>query len=185
VQNPYALSTDRGLSTTDQRQRFVMQAVAEPRPFRGDRPALRAIFNNWKFSQVTTMGTGRPVSASVSGDANGDSNIGNDRLPGLGRNSLIGPDYASTELRVTRQIRFTARYRLELRAEGFNVLNRNNKKITSTDDGFASTAADFQPGGYLVGSTMYPARYVTNAQFMQPLSSYIPRQIQFSARIKF
>jgi hypothetical protein len=185
VQNPYALSTDRGLSTTDQRQRFVLQAVAEPRPFRGDRPVLRAVFNNWKFSQVTTIGTGRPVSASVSGDANVDGNVGNDRLPGLGRNSLIGPDYASTELRVTRQIRFTARYRLELRAEGFNVMNRNNKKITSTDDGFASTAADFQPGGYLVNSTMYPARYVTNSQFMQAISSYIPRQIQFSARFKF
>ncbi len=185
VQNPYAVNTDRGLSTTDQRQRFVLQAVAEPRPFRPSEPVLRALLNNWKFSQVTTVGSGRPVTADVSGDANADGNIGNDRLPGLGRNSLIGPDYASTELRVSRHFRLNARYRLELMAEGFNVLNRDNKKITTTDDGFVTTAADFQAGSYLVGSTMYPARYVTNSQFMQAQSSYIPRQVQFSARLKF
>ncbi len=185
VQNPYALSTDRGLSTTDQRQRFVLQTVAEPRPFQPDEKFLRALLNNWKFSQVTTIGSGRPVTAEVSGDANADGNIGNDRLPGLGRNSLIGPDYASTELRVSRNFRMTPRYRLELMAQGFNVFNRDNKKITTTDNGFVTTAADFETGSYLVGSTMYPARYVTNAQFMQAQSSYIPRQVQFSARFKF
>ncbi len=185
VQNPYALNADRGLSTTDQRQRFVLQAVAEPRPFHRDQAVLRSLFNNWKFSQVTTVGSGRPVNAEVSGDANADGNIGNDRLPGLPRNSLVGPDYASTELRVSRNIRLNARYRFELLVEGFNVMNRDNKKITTTDNGFVTTAADFQEGSYLVGSTLYPARYVTNSQFMQADSSYIPRQIQFSARLKF
>jgi hypothetical protein len=185
VQNPYALKTDRGLSTTDQRQRFVMQAVAEPRPFHRDQPVLKALLNNWKFSQVTTIGSGRPVSALVNGDANADGNLGNDRLPGIGRNSLIGPDYASTELRVSRQIRLNARYHLELMAEGFNVMNRDNKKLTTTDDGFTTTAADFQTGAYLLGSTMYPGRYVTNSQFLQPQSSYIPRQIQCSAKLRF
>lgn len=185
VQNPYALATDRGLSSTDQRQRFVLQGVAEPRPFQRDQPVLRAVLNNWKLSQVTTIGTGRPVSAMVSGDANADGNIGNDRLPGIGRNSLIGPDYASMELRLSRQLRLSPRYRLELRVEGFNVLNRDNKKLTSTDNGFTTTAADFQVGAYLVNSTMYPARYVTNPQFLQPESSYIPRQVQVSAKLKF
>ena len=185
VQNPYALKTDRGLSSVDQRQRFVLQAVAEPRPFRREQPVLRALLNNWKLSQVTTIGAGRPVAALVDGDANADGNLGNDRLPGVGRNSSIGPDYASTELRVTRQFRFTARYRLELMAEGFNVMNRDNKKITSTDNGFSTTAADFQQGEWVLGSRMYPARYVLNSQFMQPQSSYSPRQIQFSARLRF
>jgi hypothetical protein len=185
VQNPYALKTDRGLSATDQRQRFVLQAVAEPRPFHREQPFLRAVLNNWKLSQVTTIGSGRPITAFVSGDANADGNLGNDRLPGLGRNSLIGPDYASTELRVTRQLRFTPRYRLELMAEGFNVMNRDNKKITSIDNGFTTTAADFQPGDYRVSSRVYPGRYVLNPQFMQPQSSYTPRQLQFSVRLRF
>lgn len=185
VQNPYALQTDRGLSTTDQRQRFVLQGVVEPKPFSGDQRVLRAVLNHWKISEVTTVGSGRPVNPQVSGDANADGNIGNDRLPGLGRNSLTGPDYASTELRVTRQVRLTARYRMELMAEGFNVMNRDNKKLTSTDNGYTTTAADFQSGSYLVGSTAYPARYVVNSQFMQAQSSYIPRQIQVSLRMRF
>ena len=185
VQNPYALQTDRGVSSTDQRQRFVAQAVLQPRPIHSDHAAVKALLNNWKFSQVTTIGAGRPVSATVSGDANADGNIGNDRLPGISRNGLIGPDYASTELRITRQIRITARYRLELLGEGFNVMNRDNKKLTTTDNGLTTTAADFQQGGYRIGGEYYPARYVLNSSFMQPQSSYIPRQIQFSAKLRF
>lgn len=184
VQNPYALKTDRGLSTTDQRQRFVIQAVAEPR-VRVDQLFVRRLLNGWKFSGFTTIGSGRPVTADVNGDANADGNIVNDRLPGLGRNSLVGPDYASVELRISRQIRFSARYRLELLAEGFNVMNRDNKRITSTDQGLVSTAADFQYSSYLIGSAYYPGGYTMNPTFMQPQSSYIPRQIQFSARLRF
>ncbi|HEY3929202.1 MAG TPA: TonB-dependent receptor [Candidatus Koribacter sp.] len=184
VQNPYALKTDRGLSTTDQRQRFVIQAVAEPR-FRVSAPLAKALVKNWKLSQVTTIGSGRPVSALVSGDANADSNIGNDRLPGIGRNSLTGPDYASTEMRLTKLLRITARYKLELMAEGFNVMNRDNKKLTTTDNGFATTAADFQYYSGVLKATNYPARYVLNSSFMRAQSSYIPRQVQFSAKLKF
>src|SRR5581483_2613117 len=137
------------------------------------------------ISQVTTIGSGRPVSALVSGDANADGNIGNDRLPGIGRNSLVGPDYASTEMRLAKLLRITARYKLELMAEGFNVMNRDNKKLTTTDNGFATTAADFQYVSGVVQATNYPARYVLNSEFMQAQSSYIPRQVQFSAKLKF
>ena len=185
AQNPYALQTDRGLSTTDQRQRFVLQSVAEPRPFHRDQAVLKFLLNDWKVSQVTTIGSGRPVSALISGDANADGNLGNDRLPGVGRNSYVGPDYASTEFRLTKNFRLSARYRLELMAEGFNVMNRDNKKITSNDDGYSSTAAEFEQGAYLVGSTVYPGRYVLNSQFMKADSSYNPRQIQFAAKLKF
>ena len=49
------------------------------------------------------IGSGRPVSATVTGDANQDGNNSNDRLPGVSRNSLLGPDYATTDLRLTRR----------------------------------------------------------------------------------
>jgi hypothetical protein len=70
-------------------------------------------------------------------------------------------------------------------AEGFNIMNRDNKKITSIDNGFTTTAADFQTGDYRVSSRVYPGRYVLNPQFMQPQSSYTPRQLQFSVRLRF
>lgn len=185
VQNPYSLQTDRGLSTTDQRQRLVLQSVLEPPKIHGDHPAFKFLLDGWKISQVTTVGSGRPVSGLISGDANADGNVGNDRLPGVGRNSFVGPDYASTEFRITKNFRLNARYRVELMAEGFNVLNRDNKKLTATDDGYSSTAAKFEQGAYTVGSTIYPGRYVLNPSFLQPDSSYNPRQIQFAAKLKF
>ena len=49
------------------------------------------------------IGSGRPVSATVTGDANQDGNNTNDRLPGVSRDSLVGPDYATTDMRLTRR----------------------------------------------------------------------------------
>ena len=65
-------------------------------------PLLQRLEN----SSVINYGTGRPVNATVSGDPNQDGNDLNDRLPGYRRNAFIGPDYATTDLRLTRTIRF-------------------------------------------------------------------------------
>ncbi len=58
------------------------------------------------------------MNAYVLGDANRDGNDYNDRLPGYRRNSFTGPNYATTDLRLTRRsILATAsvwRYRLRL-----------------------------------------------------------------------
>ena len=48
-------------------------------------------FNNWKASSVFTYGSGRPVSATVTGDANQDGNNSNDRLPGVSATRSSGP----------------------------------------------------------------------------------------------
>ena len=102
VQNSYAPNAEKGPSVTDQRQRFVLSCVVAPKPFHRDHEWLGLFFNNWKASSVVTIGSGRPVSATVTGDANQDGNNSNDRIPGVSRNSLVGPDYASTDLRITR-----------------------------------------------------------------------------------
>src|SRR5205823_4722962 len=86
-------------------------------------------------STVVMVGSGRPVNARVIGDPNQDDNSGNDRLPGLGRNSLLSPNYASTDMRLTRRIYAGDRVKLELLAEFFNLLNRDNRRVNSTDDG--------------------------------------------------
>ena len=83
-----------------------------------------------------TYGSGRPVSATVTGDANQDGNNNNDRLPGVSRNSLLGPDYATTDMRLTRRLYAGDRVKLELMAESFNLLNRDNQRVQITQDGF-------------------------------------------------
>ena len=73
----------------------------------------------------------------------GDGNIYNDRLPGNGRNAFTGPDYFSTDLRVTRNLKFSERVKLDLLAESFNVTNRTNKRVQISDDGFFNSAGQF------------------------------------------
>jgi hypothetical protein len=46
----------------------------------------------------------------------------NDRLPGGSLDSLPGPDYATTDLRVTRRLFAGDRMKVELLAESFNLL---------------------------------------------------------------
>ena len=67
--------------------------------------------NGWEESSTIgswpglyTVGSGRPVNATVQGDANQDGNSHNDRFPERGRNSFLGPDYATTDMRLTRRL---------------------------------------------------------------------------------
>ncbi|HWR37798.1 MAG TPA: TonB-dependent receptor [Clostridia bacterium] len=185
VENSYSTQSERGRSTTDQRHRFMASWIAEPRPFHRDRPVLRFFFNDWKFSSIVTVGSGRPVNASVIGDPNRDGNSANDRLPGVSRNALTGPDYFTTDLRVTRRLHATERVRLEFLAESFNVMNRANKRVDLSDDGFLASAGDFVMQDKVVAGKRYPAHYRANGGFLTPNNAYSPRQIQLSLRLSF
>ena len=105
------------------------------------------------------VGSGRPVNARVIGDPNQDDNSGNDRLPGLGRNSLLSPNYASTDMRLTRRIYAGDRVKLELLAESFNLLNRVNLGDPSTS--------------------------LTSASFGRSTAARAARNIQFGMRLSF
>jgi hypothetical protein len=118
----------------------VLSVIEEPKLFGRDHAVLSRIFNDWKLSGVLTIGSGRPVDAKVFGDPNQDGNTSNDRLPGYGRSAFLGPDYGTTDVRITRRLYLRPRYKLELVAEAFNALNRDNQRVTITDDGFTSTA---------------------------------------------
>jgi hypothetical protein len=102
-------------------------------------------FNDWKFAGVTTYGSGRPINATITGDANRDGNDMNDRLPGASRNSYEGPDYFTTDLRLSRQFPLSDRMKMELRAESFNFMNRDNKRVAIADNGFVNAAGQFVP----------------------------------------
>jgi hypothetical protein len=104
VQNSYSTQSERASSVTDQRQRLTISAIKEPNPFEAGQKVLAAMFNHWKISGIMTYGSGRPTNATVSGDPNQDGNTShdgntsNDRLSKYGRNTLLGPDYATMDL---------------------------------------------------------------------------------------
>ena len=185
VQNSYAPSAERGLSSTDQRQRLVFAFSAEPRPFHREHPFLGSLLNDWKLSSIVSAGSGRPLTASVQGDPNQDSNGLNDRLPGYRRNAFTGPDYFSTDARLTRQFRVRQRYQLDLTAEAFNVLNRANKRVAVTSSGFTAQATTFVQGTVTSGSADYPGYYQQPVSFLKPNAAYAPRQIQMGVKFVY
>jgi hypothetical protein len=185
VQNSYATSAERGPSVTDQRHRFAFSWVATPQPFHRGQPLLETLFNDWKLSGVVTVGSGRPVDARVAGDANQDDNSSNDRLPGLGRNAFLGPDYATTDMRLSRILPLGHRLKLELLAESFNLFNRDNRRLTLSDDGFQNSAGQFVQFSKRIGINYFPAQYRRPANFLRATDAYAPRQVQFAARLVF
>jgi hypothetical protein len=185
VQNTYALSSERGPSVTDQRHRFMFSWVAAPKPFHREHPLLGKIFNDWKFSGVVTIGSGRPVNARVMGDANQDGNSYNDRLPGAGRNSFLGPDYATTDLRISRRLYVGDRTRIEALVEAFNVFNRDNLRVQINDDAFLNSLAKFVRYSTTADGQPYPAYYQRVSNSPQPTSAYAPRQVQLALKLFF
>ncbi len=185
VQNSYAPNSERGASVTDQRNRLVFSFMAEPRPFHREHALLRTVLNNWKLAGVTTYGSGRPINATITGDANRDGNDMNDRLPGVSRNSYTGPDYFTTDLRLSRKFPISDRLNMELLAESFNFTNRDNKRVDITDDGFVNAAGQFIPYSTTVSGKQYPAYFLGSSSFLTPNNAYAPRQVQFGIRFAF
>ena len=185
VENSLDTRAERSLSVVDQRQRFVSSFTSEPNPFGRDHAALAYLFNDWKFSGIFSAGSGRPLSGHIDGDANRDANTTNDRLPGVRRNSFLGPDYFSGDARITRRFHITEQWRLEAMAEAFNVFNHRNDRVDSSDDGFSSTAASFVTLSTTVAGKKYPARFQQSTGFLAPTNAYAPRQVQFSLRLKW
>lgn len=185
VQNSYSPSSERGNSVTDQRNRFVFSWIFEPRAFNGGQGWAGKLTKGWKNSGIITAGSGRPVDASVIGDANQDDNSNNDRLPGARRNSFTGPDYTTTDMRISRRIFSHQGWKLEFTAESFNLFNRLNKRFQITDDGIMSNAAQFNYGTKKLGINYFPAYYQVPANFMHATTAYAPRQIQLGLRLGF
>ncbi|MBS1851681.1 MAG: TonB-dependent receptor [Acidobacteria bacterium] len=185
VQNSYAPNAEKGSSTTDQRHRFVFSWIATPQPFDRSHSLLSELFNHWKIAGVVSFGSGRPVDARMVGDANQDGNSSNDRLPGVGRNSFLGPDYATTDLRISRILYSRDRFRVEFLVEAFNLANRANLRIPASDNGFQSSAGQFELLDKHIGINYFPAYVQKNSDFLKPTDAYAPRQIQFAVRLTY
>jgi len=185
VQNSYDPNAERGPSVTDQRHRLVAALSVEPHPFHRGQEFLGHLFNDWKLSTVVNYGSGRPVNATVTGDPNQDGNDLNDRLPGYVRNAFTGPDYCTTDLRITRVLRFGERYKLNFMAESFNLFNRDNQRVTITSNGMIASASSFVQSSVTANLAPYPGYYELPNNFMKPNAAYAPRQIQLGLKFVF
>jgi len=135
---------------------------------------LGKLSKGWKNSGVITAGSGRPVSATVIGDANQDDNGNSDRLPGASRNSFAGPNYSTTDMRLSRKVYAKNGWRLEFTVESFNLFNRLNARYRITDDGLMNNQAPFNTnyGTKKLGINYFPAYYQVPTNFMKATSAY-------------
>jgi hypothetical protein len=109
----------------------------------------------------------------------------NDRLPGYRQNAFLGPDYATTDTRLSRFLNIGGRVKIELIAECFNAFNRNNQRVTITADSFVNSAGQFVQVSKVIGVNNFPAYYQKPTYFMKATSAYAPRQVQLAVRLTF
>lgn len=77
----------------------------------------------------------------------------------MGRNTGVGFNFSSLDLRLSRTLSLVERWKLELLAESFNTLNHANLQ--------------------------FPNNIVTSPTFGRPTSAADPRQLQVGLRLSF
>lgn len=114
------------------------------------------------FGLGLTLNSGAPYSETLGEDVFNNGR-GRARPAGVSRNTLSTPGYGSLDVRASRDVKLggpkTSPRTIAFALDGFNVLNRTNYSA------FVGT----------VGSPL----------FQRPIAASAPRQVQFSARLKF
>jgi hypothetical protein len=159
-QDNFNARDDRGLSDNDQRHRLVISgSLRSPEKNSKAPKALRG----FEFSYIFTYASRLPFNVLLSSDRNFDTN-NNDRPVGVGRNTGGGFDFAALDVRLSRQFKISEHCKLEVLADGFNLLNRAN---------------------YAVPNNTFGSGAIPLLTFGQPTQAFDPRQFQFGVRLSF
>ncbi len=170
AQDTLAPNLERGPGNADTPHRFVFSAVWDiPFARSFSNGAAKAVFNGWQLSTIAQIQSGRRFSALVTGDPNNDGNRATDRVPLLGRNTILGPAFEQWDLRISRDFRVVGeRVKLRLLGEAFNLPNRANfNALQNNQYGFAN------------------GKFTPTTNFLTRQSTYDPRILQLAAKIMF
>lgn len=113
-----------------------------------------------QMAGVFIAASGLPVNALTGVDNNGDG-LPRDRPAGFGRNAFRGTAQRNFDLSVTKMIPLNEHARVELRADGYNLLNNQNYYTFNTNfgNGAAPLATFLRPVGGM--ANVDPARQFT------------------------
>lgn len=139
VQDPTNRARGRGPALADQRHTFNMSFVGRPQ-FNFENKALNYIVNNNQLGIILTANSGERFDIVTSIDINRDGFLGSDNPVGITRNSGKTPKQTNVDLRYSRFIDFTERYKLEVFGEFLNVFNINS--VFQINNRTVSTAID-------------------------------------------
>lgn len=187
AQDNRALAAERALSLFDQRHRFVFSGVlTAPQSFRNSDSLVRRFFADFIVAPIFEISSGRPFNILTNQDTNADQSSQTDRpsiaadgtlfIPApfetgnLGRNRGITRSFMQLDLRVTRNILFGERFRLEVIAEGFNLFNRFNQAAASP---------------FIDDVNAFNQRNGAGQFFSRPTAAFDSRQFQFALKLNF
>lgn len=183
---PDRLFLERSLSSFDIRHNFVFSGVFQS-PFKAgpDRPLYSRILADINLSPAIFIRSGIPFSLLTGADTNGDTRAFNDRLFKIGRNTGIGPNFRSVNMRLSKAFRFKndSPMRFEFSADGSNLFNRANYAAVREVIGTNLNSPD-----YLAGTTRLKGRKDRDFRKGEPLSftsAFAPRQILFGLKFAF
>jgi Carboxypeptidase regulatory-like domain len=159
--NATCLKCDRSLSDFDQRHKVLIAGVFAS-PFDQSK-----IFGGFELSPIFTYNSGHPFNLLAGADINSDGHFTNDRPPGAGRNTGIGPSYTNFDLRLSRAFKLGEKLSMLLTAEGFNLANHTNYSSVNNIVGAAFApsfnvhgTADLSPSQPLGFTAAFPAREI-------------------------
>ncbi|MCI0388930.1 MAG: TonB-dependent receptor [Acidobacteria bacterium] len=180
---PTRLNLERGLSSFDIRHNFVASGVFRS-PFKSGagQNIFSRIFADITLSPVVFIRSGIPFTLYTGTDTNGDTHA-NDRLIFIGRNTGIGPNFRSVNLRFNKSFRLRSdnSMRIEFITEASNLFNRTN--FASVNDIIGQNLAS---PDYNAGTVRLEGR--RDRGQTQPLgftSAFAARQVQFGLKFVF
>jgi len=165
---------ERSLSSFDQRHKVVLFGVFQtPAPGPGA-SAARQLTGNWGFTPIFRANSARPFNLLVGAELNQDRHSTTDRPPFAGRNTGIGPNFWTFDMRLSRRFGFGDKARLELMSEFFNLFNRLNH--ASVNNVVGAIAGPFNLKGRPDRTPSEPLGFT---------SAFEARRIQFGLRLSF
>lgn len=165
--NSLDVRQDRGLASFHQKHRFVASAVIVPKS--PENRAVGSVFGGFLFAPIVVAGSGLPF--------NVETGLQDGQRPfGVGRNTGRGPAYVSFDTRISRTLRLSELFRLELIGEGFNLLNRTN--FTKLNNIVGNIGRDQLPSKLegVRGNSSDPFSFT---------SANAPRQIQVALKLRW
>jgi hypothetical protein len=120
------LRAERALSAFDQRHKLVLYSLLQTPRASGNDNAFRKAFGDFLLAPIFRFNSARPFNLLAGVDLNADRHSTTDRPKFAGRNTGIGPNFWTFDVRLSRRIGIGERSAVELMAEGFNLMNRLN-----------------------------------------------------------
>ncbi|MES2223145.1 MAG: hypothetical protein V4587_19510, partial [Acidobacteriota bacterium] len=172
-ENPYTMNVERALSLEDQRHRFVLSGLWVLGPDLDDpedlgkggtsNPVLQAIYG-LEFAPILGVDSGFRANPLTGVDSNREHIYPFAARPlALGRNSLQTPPNINFDLRILKMVP-SWRGHLDLVAESFNLLNKQNVSLVNPIYGSGASQASY---------------------FERPIQVADPRRIQFSLDFEY